>query len=148
VAAATMLGSGEAPSSIEGLVEFLRMPSHAQKLISTTGREGTPSILVTANAQRLATAYPIDRVAPLMRAMLEAGTCQIALWAEAPTTFTSSFDVILHLEGGGPSDWRNATVRCERGISTGPLASGQPRRLSDLPAIATILEKSIPSVPT
>jgi len=143
-AAATMLKSDESTSSIEGLVEFLRMPAHAQKLISSTGRVDAPSILVTANAQRLATVFPQDRIAPLMRAMLESGTCQVALWAEASTTLTSVFDVILHLEGHGPTDWRNATVRCEKGIATGPLASPKPRRLSEIPSIAKILEKSIP----
>lgn len=147
VAAATMLHSDETPGSIEGLVEFLRMPAHAQTLISSTGRKDAPSILVTANSQRLATVYSQDRVAPLMRAMLEAGTCQVALWAEAPTSFTSMFDVILHLEGSGPTNWRSATVECERGISTGPLAGGEAHQFSDLGAIARILEKSIPPAP-
>lgn len=142
-AAATMIESGETTNSITGLVEFLRMPSHAQKMIASTGRAEAPSILVTANAQRLATVYSIDRVAPLMRALLEAGTCQVALWAEAPTTYTSMFDIVLHLEGSGPRDWRNATVRCERGLSTGPLAAGATYRLGDIPPIAAILEKSL-----
>jgi hypothetical protein len=146
-AAATMLKSDDSTNSIQGLVEFLRMPSHAQKLISATGRPDAPSILVTANAQRLATVYSEDRVGPLMRAMLESGTCQVALWAEAPTTFTTMFEVILHVEGSGPTDWRNATVQCERGISTGPLASGRTRRLSALEPMATILEKFIPGPP-
>jgi hypothetical protein len=142
-AAATMLQSDEGPNSLQGLVEFLRMPSHAQKLISTTGRPDLPSILVTANSQRLATVYSQDRIAPLMRAMLEAGTCQVALWAEAPTTFTSVFDVILHLEGSGPRDWRNATVQCERGITIGPLAVGVSRPLSEIEPVASVLERSI-----
>ena len=144
-AAATMLKSDETTDSIQGLVEFLRMPSHAQKLISSTGRSDAPSILVTANAQRLATVYSEDRIAPLMRAMLESGTCQVALWAEAPTTLTSVFDVILHVEGSGPTDWRNATVQCEKGISTGPLASARVHRLSGIEPIATILEEFIPA---
>ncbi|MGA8710660.1 MAG: hypothetical protein WB786_05465 [Thermoplasmata archaeon] len=147
VAAATMLRSDASANSIEGLVEFLRMPSHAQKLISATGRPGAPSILVTANAQRLASAYPQDRIAPLMRTMLESGTCQVALWAEAPTTFTSIFDIILHVEGNGSADWRNATVRCEKGISAGPLASGRTTRLSEIGSISAILEKSVPTPP-
>jgi hypothetical protein len=143
-AAATMIKSDETPHSIEGLVEFLRMPSHAQQLISSTGRADAPSILVTANAQRLATVYSLDRIAPLMKVMLESGTCQIALWAEAPTTHTSIFDVILHLEGSGSADWKRATVRCEKGISTGPLAVGKTPRLSEIESVAAILEKQIP----
>lgn len=143
-AAATMLRSDEPSHSIQGLVEFLRMPSHAQKLISATGRVDAPSILVTANAQRLATVYSPERIAPLMRAMLESGTCQVALWAEAPTTHTSIFDVILHVEGHSPTDWRDATVQCERGISAGPLAAGKAHQLRDVQPIAAILEKFLP----
>ena len=146
-AAATVLRSDEPGHSLQGLVEFLRMPQHAQELISATGRIDAPSILVTANAQRLATVYSLDRIAPLMQAMLESGTCQVALWAEAPTIHTSIFDVILQVEGSGPTDWRSATVQCERGISAGPLASGRAHRLSDIGPIATILERSVPALP-
>jgi len=144
-AAATMLQSDETTHSIEGLVEFLRMPSHAQQLISSAGSVDSPAILVTANSQRLATVYPIERTAPLMQAMLEAGTCQVALWAEAPTQHLAMFDIVLHLEGGGPAQWKSATIRCERGITAGPLASGAAVRLSDIPPIARILEKSVPA---
>ncbi len=144
-AAATMLHADESTHSIEGLVEFLRMPSHAQKLISSTGRVDAPSILVTANAQRLATVYSPERIAPLMRALLESGTCQVALWAEASTALVSIFDILLHLDGNDPTDWRNATVRCEKGISSGPLASGKARRLSELDSIAKVLARSVPA---
>jgi hypothetical protein len=147
VAAASMLHADEPPNSIQGLVEFLRMPSHAQQLVSTVGRTDLPSILVTANSQRLATVYPPERIAPLMRALLEAGTCQVALWAEAPTTLTSVFDVMLNLRGRGPTDWRTATVTCERGVTEGPLAGGKARRLSELPSIASILERHLPNRP-
>lgn len=144
-AAASMLRADEPRSSIQGLVEFLRMPSHAQKLISSTARIDAPSILVTANAQRLATVYSPERIAPLMRAMLEAGTCQVALWAEASTNLVSVFDILLHLEGNDPADWRNATIRCERGISAGPLASGKALRLSEIDYVSKVLEKSFPT---
>jgi hypothetical protein len=146
-AAATMLHADERTNTLQGLVEFLRMPAHAQKLISATGRFDLPSILVTANTQRLATVYSEDRIVPLMRAMLEAGTCQIALWAEAPTALFSVFEMILHLEGSDPRDWKDATVRCEKGIKTGPLASGKALKLSEMSAISAILERSIPIRP-
>ncbi len=144
-AAATMLESEEAPGSLRGLLEFLRMPSHAQELISATGRPESPSILVTTNSQRIAIAYPQERLEPLMRAMLEAGTCQVALWAEAPTTLTSIFDAILVLEGNDPTEWRNATIRCVKGISTGLLSTGKAVRLVEIESIARMLEKFIPT---
>jgi hypothetical protein len=144
-AAATVLQSDETPSSLEGLMEFLRMPSHARRLISTAGNPELPSILVTANAQRLATVYSIERVGPLMRALLESGTCQVALWAEAQTSAVSMFDVLLTVEGDDPRRWREATVRCDKGISTGPLATGKPQRLSGFPSIARVLESAIPA---
>jgi hypothetical protein len=144
-AAATMLRSDEPPSSLQGLVEFLRLPPHAQRLVTTAGRPDLPGILVTANAHRLASIYPLDRVNVLMRTLLESGTCQVALWAEAPTTHLSMFDVVLHLEGGSPTAWRSATLRSERGIASGPLASGRAVPLPDLKPIATILSRSIPS---
>jgi hypothetical protein len=144
-AAATMLESEETPGSLRGLLEFLRMPSHAQELISATGRPESPSILVTTNSQRIAIAYPQDRLEPLMRAMLEAGTCQVALWAEAPTTLTSIFDAILALEGNDPTEWRKATIRCVKGISTGLLSTGKAIRLVEIESIATVLERFIPT---
>lgn len=144
-AAATMLHSDEPSESLRGLVEFLRMPAHAQKLISSTGRVEEPSILVTANAHRLATVYDVERVAPLMEAMLKSGTCQVALWAEAPTTNTTMFEMQLRLEGGSPHEWRDATIQAERGVSSGPLAPGKPVRLSQLGPIARVLEKMIPA---
>jgi hypothetical protein len=144
VAVATMLESDETPGSLQGLVEFLRMPSHAQKLISGVGRTDTPPILVTTNSERISMMYPRGRDAQLMRALLESGTCQVGLFSGAPTTQMSIFDVILRLEGSGPTDWRNATVQCEKGISTGSLASGRAYRLSEIESIATILERFIP----
>jgi hypothetical protein len=144
-AAATMLKSDESSGTLEGLVEFLRMPAHAQQLISSTGRADLPSILVTANAHRLATIYSEERIAPLMKVMLESGTCQVALWADAVTAHVEMFDIILRLEGSGTKDWRNATVECSKGIPTGPLAMGRSHRLSDLQPVASILERSIPA---
>jgi hypothetical protein len=144
-AAATMLHSDEPSEALRGLVEFLRMPAHAQKLISSTGRVEEPSILVTANAHRLATVYDVERVPQLMQALLESGTCQVALWAEAPTTNTTMFEMQLRLEGSDPVDWRNATIQAERGISTGPLAFGGPVRISQFEALAAILEQAIPT---
>jgi hypothetical protein len=144
-AAATVLRSDEPNSSLHGVVEFLRMPDHAQKLIAASGRDPAPLILVTANSHRLASVYSEDRVGPLLRALKESGTCQVALWAEAPTTYASLFDVVLHLEGNSPAEWQNASIRCEKGISTGPFASRTPRRLSDIAPIATILGRSIPA---
>jgi len=144
-AAATMIRSEGAPDSLRRLIEFLRMPTHTQERISATYRRNEPAILVCANAHRLAGNYSSDRVAPLVKSIVESGACVVSLWSDAPTSLESVFDVVLHVEGGGSADWRSATIRCEKGIASGPLASGKVPRLADLKPIAKVLGASLPA---
>ncbi|HEY1199243.1 MAG TPA: hypothetical protein VGG32_11070 [Thermoplasmata archaeon] len=146
-ASTTMFPSDEAPESVRRIIESLRMPSHTQERISATFRSGEPAILVCANAHRLVGVFPEEGAAPLIRSIVDAGACIVGLWADAVCSFESVFDVVVHVEGGGPTAWRDATIQCEKGISTGPLTSGRAHRLADVRPIATILEGSIPAPP-
>jgi hypothetical protein len=143
-AVATVLRSDEPPDDLQRTSEFLRLPLHTQERISSMCYGGEPSILVTANAHRLVGLYPIETIGPMVRSILDSGTCFILLWADAVPSLRTLFDVVLQVEGSGPAHWRDATVRCEKGILTGPLGSGRPCRLSDLPLVAEVLERSIP----
>jgi hypothetical protein len=56
-ASATMFPSDEAPESVRGIIEFIRMPWHTQQRISAKFQRGEPTILVCANADRLVWAW-------------------------------------------------------------------------------------------
>jgi hypothetical protein len=146
-ASATMFPSDEPPASVRGIIEFIRMPWHTQQRISATFRPGEPTILVCANADRLVGVFPNSGVAPLIRSIVGAGVVIVGLWGEASSPFDSVYDVLFRVEGPGPAAWRDATITCKKGISAGPLATGQSHRLADLGPIARILEKLVPTTP-
>jgi|SRR5208282_2725515 len=146
-ASATMFPSDEAPASVRGIIEFIRMPWHTQQRISATFRPVEPAILVCANADRLVGVFPDSAAAPLIRAIVQAGVVIVGLWGEAACPFDSVFDVLFHIEGMGPSAWRDATITSRKGVSAGPLATATAHRLADLGPIARILEKLIPTTP-
>jgi hypothetical protein len=146
-AAATMFRSDEPPESLRRITDFLRLPPHTQERISRTTSVDEPTILVASNAHRLAGLYPPENTEPMIRAILDSGTCIVLLWADAVASLRSSFDIVLNVDGSGPSEWREATLTCEKGISSGPRGAGTPCRLSDLGSVARILEKSVPNVP-
>lgn len=142
-ATATVIRSDETPESLQRLLEFLRMPSHTQQRIAVTARANEVPILVSTNAHRMAGLYSEDRIAPYLQAIKDSGACIVALWADAPNSYESLFDVVLHVEGSGPVDWRSATARSVKGISSGPLASRKALRFEDVAPIAIVLEKSV-----
>jgi hypothetical protein len=141
-AAAAMFREDEPPDSIRRIAEFLRLPTHTQERISSTIYGMEPSVIVAANAHRLAALYSPDSIGPMISTILGAGTCLVILWADAATSLREVFDVVLKVEGSGPSDWPQATLSCEKGI-----ASGKPVRLFDLPPIARVLKERLPPVP-
>jgi hypothetical protein len=146
-ASATMFPSDEAPASVRGIVEFIRMPWHTQQRISATYRPGEPAILVCANANRLVGVIPDQGVAPLIRSIVDAGVVIIGLWGEGASPFDSVFDMLFHVEGVGPATWRDATIRCEKGLSVGPFATRTAHRLADLGPIRRTLERLLPTTP-
>ncbi|MGP8158805.1 MAG: hypothetical protein ACLPWO_04255 [Thermoplasmata archaeon] len=146
-ASATMFPSDEAPESVRGIIEFIRMPWHTQQRILATFRPGEPTILVCANADRLVGVFPDKGVAPLIRSIVNAGVVIVGLWGSPASPFDPVFDVLFRVEGVGPAAWRDATIRCEKGTSAGTLAAGTAHRLAEVGPIAMILEKLIPTPP-
>jgi hypothetical protein len=142
-----MLRAGDPPESLQRLFEFLRLPAHTQERISATAFGDEPAILLVANSHRMVGLYAQEAVPPMVRSILDAGTCLFLTWAEAPPALREQFDVVLYLDGTGPEQWREASLRCEQGIGSGPLASGKVCRLVDLAPVKRILEKALPAAP-
>lgn len=144
-AATTVLRSDEPPALAHRVFDFLRLPQHSQQRIASTFSSDEPAILVVANAQRIAGNFPPEAVAPMIRSIVDAGASIVALWAEALTEGRTAFDVIVHVEGTTPAEWRSATLRCEKGLSAGPLAHAVTVPLVDLPAVAALFQRLLPS---
>jgi hypothetical protein len=144
-AATTLLRSDEPPETVRRFFDFLRLPQHSQERIASTFSSDEPAILVLANSQRLSGNFPSDAVAPMVHSIVDAGACIVSLWAEALPEARSAFDVVLHVEGTAPADWRRATLRCEKGLSAGPLAHAVTVPLVDLPGVAGTLDRLVPT---
>jgi len=142
-AAATVLRSDEHPEYVRRLTEFLRLPSHSQRLIASTTTGPAAPILVLSNAHRLATLFPNTSVVPTVQSFLDSGACLVLVWAGPPPPRRKVFDIVLHVEGSDPQRWKEATLWCEQGIPTGPLSGGKRHHLSELPSVASFLEKGM-----
>jgi hypothetical protein len=146
-ATATMVRSDEVPESLRQISEFLRLPAHSRARVASVAVSGQPAIMIVSNAHHFVGIYPRESVGPIIHAILESGVCLFVLWTGPPPPLRTVFDVVLSVEGD-VAHWRDATLTCEQGIPTGPLGPGRPCRLGDLPAIARVLERSIPGAGT
>jgi hypothetical protein len=146
-AAAMMLHHEESTESVRRIFEFLKLPEHAQERIVQTFAGDEPAVLVLANAQRLMGLYPASAVIPMVNSIVDAGACIVVLWSEALPPERTGFDIVLHVEGGAPRDWRSAKLRCEKGIASGPLAHGMTVGLESLAGVSSVLQQFLPSSP-
>lgn len=146
-AAAVMIHADEPPQSVRRIFQFLRLPEHSQQRIVSTFAGDEPAILVLSNAQRLSGLFPPEAVGPMVSAIVDAGACIVTLWSEALPGARSAFDIVLLLEGNGPSSWRSASLRCEKGLAQGPLAHGVTVRLDALEPVASVLAQLLPAGP-
>jgi hypothetical protein len=143
VALGGLVRSGDPPEAVQRFADFLRLPSHAQSLISRLPRDGPPAILVLSNAQRIAGLYSWETAAPAIRSVVRSGASLLMTWAEAPTKARLEFERVFHLKGKERAAWSDAILSVERGTSTGPLRTGAELRLGDLPEVASVLGRSV-----
>ena len=141
-ASAQVNRSDEPPESLRRITEFLRLPARTQARIVSTSTGEKPAILVASNAHLLMGIYPREAIAPMIHAILDSGVSLVLLWTATPPPLRSVFDVVLVVDGD-IAHWKDATLRSEQGVTTGPLGTGPPVPLAELPAIAHLLERSL-----
>jgi hypothetical protein len=132
---------GEPPDTLGRLVEFLRLPLGAQRLLARGSSGNRPVVLVLSNAQRLVAVYPSERLAPVLGAIVGAGGSLLMTFADAPPASHRAFETRLYLEGDDPKLWKGAVLRVEKGPATGPLRAGSEYRLGDLDLVAAVLTR-------
>jgi hypothetical protein len=143
MAIAGVIRTDEPPDNVRLLVDFLRLPSRIQEVLSSARPDGRPRMLVVSNAHRMATYYPPETVAPVVRAVVETGVILFMTFADAPSEGHEAFETILHLEGDDPKNWRQSKLRVEKAPSTGPLRAGSEYRLADLEPLAAVLAERL-----
>jgi len=142
VAVGGLVRSEREDGAVRNFVDFLRLPTQTQEMISRLPAGDPRPVLVLSGAHRLASLYPMGAVAPTIRAVVEAGGSMLVVWADAPVSGRLAFDRILNLRGGDPLNWKDAVLTVERGWNEGPLRTGAEIRLGDLSLVAEVLGKA------
>ena len=143
MAFAGVIRSDEPPENVRRLTDFLRLPSHTQELLAATRRRGRPPVLVLSNAHRMVALYPTDTVAPVVHAIVDSGAILLVTWADAPPEGRLAFTHILHVDGGAPSSWRQATLKVEKGGARGLPGEGSASPLGQVGPVAEILTRHL-----
>jgi len=141
VALGGLIQTTDSAASVETFVNFLRLPAHAQTLVSKQSRSGPPTILILSNSHRIAALYSWRTTGPAVRSIVAAGVSLLVTWADAPTESRHQFDYVLHLKGHELARWRDAVVIVEKGAPDGPLRSGSERRLAEFPGVDSALSE-------
>jgi hypothetical protein len=143
MAIAGVIRTDEPPDDVRLLVDFLRLPSRIQELLSSARTEGRPRMLVVSNAHRMATYYPAEAVAPVVRAVVKTGAILFMTFADAPSEGHEAFETILYLEGNDPKEWKRAILRAAKGPLDGPFQTGSEYRLVELEPVAAVLARDL-----
>jgi len=133
----------ESADAVRRLVDFLGLPSITQEVLARAPVGGPPMVLVFSNAHRVVAAYPPKAAASVVRAVVDSGVTLLSTFADAPFEARHAFDIILHLEGSDPKEWRRATLRVEKGPSVDPLRPGSRFGLGEFEAIASVLARDL-----
>lgn len=131
------------PATVRQMGDFLRLPLHTQRLLSGAPKGDHPIVLVLSNSQRMVDQYPTDRVAPVVRAIVEAGTVLFVTYTGGSPEGRAAFDTILKVEGRGPSDWKRAALHVERAPPGSPFRAGANVPLAHLEPVARVLNRSL-----
>ena len=143
VALGGLMRSDADEETVRRFADFLRLPAQTQELFSRLPQGGAIPVLVLSGGHRLAALYSRAEVAPTLRSILEIGGSMLMTWADAPPAGRQEFDHVLHLKGYEPVNWREATLKVEKGWPSTPLRTGTEIRLADVPLIAKVLAKSM-----
>jgi hypothetical protein len=143
LAIAGVVRDDEPPSNLRRIVDFLRLPPLAQRVLSNALSGDLPIVLILSNADHLSEFYPRETVAPIIRTVVEANAIVFLTYAHAPPRVRDAFETILHVEGTDLTEWREAKLRVDQGPSDGPLRAGSEYRLGELGSVAAVLARDL-----
>lgn len=139
IGVSAVVRADEPPENLQILLDFLRLPERTQARLSEMVASGQPRVAVLSNAHRLGGYYPVESIGPMLRAIQATGVISLFTFADAPNDGRFAFDIVLRLEGRDPKAWRQATLRVEKGLESGPFRTDTTYRLAELDPVAKVL---------
>lgn len=133
----------ESSDAVRRLMDFVRLPSLTQRVLSRALPGGLPMVLVFSNAHRVVAFYPTESVAQVVRAVVNSGAILLSTFADAPPEARHAFETILHLEGNDPKEWKQAILKVEKAPSDAPFRAGLRYRLNEVPPVAAVLTRDL-----
>ncbi|HYK93594.1 MAG TPA: hypothetical protein VEY07_06090 [Thermoplasmata archaeon] len=133
----------ERGETVRHLADFIRLPAHTQERISQIPSGHEPAVLVLSNGHRLVALYPSASVGRAVGAIVSAGATLIMTFADAPPAGRLAFSAVVHVSGRGMADWREATLRVEKGGPVDGVRAGSSRPLGELPTLGPAMGKHL-----
>jgi len=126
------------------VAEYLRLPDSCQRILSDGPADGQPGLVAVTDAQRLRAAYTPSRVPPLLSLHISAGYSIFIGFADAAGPDRMLFDYVFRLDGESAHEWRDSSLTCEKGDSSGPLRVGHSVRLPQIGFLEKTFERALP----
>jgi hypothetical protein len=141
MAIAGVVRGDDTSDAMRRLMDFIRLPVDAQRLLAQGPAGGRPRVFVLSNGHRLVSSYPPNTLASVLGAIVGAGAAMFMTFADSPPASHVAFQSALYLHGHDPKAWKQATLKVERGPSSGPLQAGREYRLDELEVVASVLAR-------
>jgi len=141
----SLIRSDEAPSTLQHVSDFLRLPETSQKILATRPHDGHPGALAVTNAHRVMASFPSERVPPILAVHRDAGFSVFVGYSEAAGAGRSFFDFVFRLDCELIAEWKRGHLVCEKGIDSGPLRDSRPVPLGEIPMLVEVLSRAMSS---
>ncbi len=132
--------SDEPATILARLTDFVRLPPLVQEVLGTSTPASRLRALGVGNADRVA---PLFRQRPeelrwLVDYLRESSLCLIVGATRPPGAGREAFDCEFHVDGESITEWRHATVACDRTRVGGSYPVGHPVTLSQIPGLSEL----------
>jgi hypothetical protein len=132
--------SDEPATLLARLTDFVRLPPLVQEVLGGSTPTNRPRALAVGNAGRVAQLFRErpEELQWLVTYLRESSLSLVAGGVQPPGTARGVFDCEFHVEGQSMSNWREATVACDRSRIVGTYPIGRPRALGQIPGLADL----------
>ncbi|HYA54313.1 MAG TPA: hypothetical protein VEG42_01760 [Thermoplasmata archaeon] len=143
----SVIRSDEPAESLQQFIDFLRLPDRSQQIISSQVPDGHPGVVAVTNVHRARSVVATHLVPSILSAHQNAGFSVIVGSGGSPGSARDLFEYVFRLQGRDrfARDWRTVEMVCEKGITSGPLRDSQPVVLAEIPLLADVISRALPS---